>query len=81
MDFSIVIPVGMSFVVIRHKFLDVDIIIRRSLLYVLLASLMVGIYSVMGIFIGQRIQERWPGTGHSIACGPSPATADRPAIW
>ena len=61
--FSIVIPVAMSFVVIRHKFLDVDIIIRRSLLYVLMATMMVGIYALIGIFIGQRVEERWPATG------------------
>ena len=61
--FSIVIPIAMSFVVIRHKLLDVDIIIRRSLLYVLLASMMVGIYAVIGVFIGQRVEERWPETG------------------
>ena len=61
--FSIVIPIAMSFVVIRHKFLDVDIIIRRSLLYVLLASMMVGIYGVIGIFVGHRVEERWPETG------------------
>ncbi len=61
--FSIVIPIAMSFVVIRHKLLDVDIIIRRSLVYVSLASLMVGIYAVIGIFIGQRVEERWPETG------------------
>jgi signal transduction histidine kinase len=61
--FSIVIPIAMSFVVIRHKFLDVDIIIRRSLLYVLLASMMVAVYGVIGIFIGQRVEERWPETG------------------
>lgn len=61
--FSIVIPIAMSFVVIRHQLLDVDIIIRRSLLYVLLASMMVGIYAVIGIFVGQRVEERWPETG------------------
>ncbi|MEN8006194.1 MAG: ATP-binding protein [Candidatus Krumholzibacteriota bacterium] len=61
--FSIVIPISMSFVVIRHRFLDVDIIIRRSLLYVLLASMMVGIYAVIGILIGHRVEERWPETG------------------
>jgi signal transduction histidine kinase len=61
--FSVVTPIAMSFVVIRHKWLDVDIIIRRSLLYVLLASMMVGIYAVIGVFIGQRVEERWPETG------------------
>jgi signal transduction histidine kinase len=60
---SIVIPISMSLVVIRHRFLDVDIIIRRSLLYVLLASMMVGIYAVIGIFIGHRVEERWPQAG------------------
>ncbi|MFT5233136.1 MAG: signal transduction histidine kinase [Candidatus Krumholzibacteriia bacterium] len=61
--FSIVIPIAMSFVVIKHKFLDVDIIIRRSLLYVLLAAMMVGIYGVIGILIGNRVQEQWPAIG------------------
>ena len=60
--FSVVIPVAFSFAVIRHKFLDVDIIIRRSLLYVLLASMMVGIYALLGIFAGHRVEERWPET-------------------
>ena len=61
--FSIVIPVAFSFAVIRHKFLDVDIIIRRSLLYVLLSSMMVGVYALIGIFIGHRVEERWPQSG------------------
>ena len=61
--FSVVTPIAMSFVVIRHKWLDVDIIIRRSLLYVLLATMMIIIYAVIGIFIGQRVEERWPETG------------------
>ena len=61
--FSVVTPIAMSFVVIRHKWLDVDIIIRRSLLYVLLATMMVGIYTVIGIIIGHRVEARWPDTG------------------
>ena len=60
--FSVVIPVAFSFAVIRHRFLDVDIIIRRSLLYLVLASLMVGVYSLLGIFAGNRVVERWPQT-------------------
>ena len=61
--FSIVIPVAFSFAVIRHKFLDVDIIIRRSLLYLLLSSMMVGIYVLIGIIVGHRVEERWPQSG------------------
>jgi signal transduction histidine kinase len=60
--FSLVIPGAFSLAVIRHRFLDVDIIIRRSLLYVLLASIMVGIYSLAGILVGRRVQEAWPST-------------------
>lgn len=60
--FSVVIPITFSFAVIRHKLLDVDIIIRRSLLYLVLASLMVGVYSLLGIFAGNRVMERWPQT-------------------
>jgi len=60
--FSVVIPISFSFAVIRHKLLDVDIIIRRSLLYLVLASLMVGVYSLLGIFAGNRVMERWPQT-------------------
>ena len=58
--FSIVIPVAFSFVVIRHRFLDVDIIIRRSLIYLVLASMLVGVYALLGIFAGERVVERWP---------------------
>ena len=61
--FSLVTPLAMSLVVIRHRWLDVDIIIRRSLLYVLLATVMVAIYAVIGIIIGHRVEERWPETG------------------
>lgn len=61
--FSIVIPLAFSLAVIRHKFLDVDIIIRRSLIYVLLASMMVGIYALIGIFVGHRVEATWPRSG------------------
>jgi signal transduction histidine kinase len=61
--FSIVIPVAFSFAVIRHKFLDVDIIIRRSLLYLLLSSMMVGVYVLIGIIVGHRVEDRWPQSG------------------
>jgi signal transduction histidine kinase len=60
--FSLVIPIAFSLAVIRHRFLDVDIIIRRSLLYVLLASIMAGIYAVIGIFVGHRVERTWPET-------------------
>lgn len=61
--FSLVIPLAFSAVVVRHRFLDVDIIIRRSLIYVLLASMMVGIYVVLGILVGRRVERAWPQFG------------------
>lgn len=61
--FSLVIPLAFSSAVVRYRFLEVDIIIRRSLLYFALASLLVGVYAILGIFVGQRIEQRWPETG------------------
>jgi signal transduction histidine kinase len=61
--FSIVIPLTFSLAVVRYKFLDVDIIIRRSLIYVALTSILVGFYVLVGIFLGRRVEEAWPATG------------------
>ncbi len=63
---SIVIPLAFSVTVIRYKFLDIDVIIRRSLIYPLLASVMVGIYLLLGVAIGREFELRFPGSSPYI---------------
>jgi len=51
--FELAIPVAVSFVVVRHRFLDIDVILRRRLLYTGLAgglvSLGVGLVLLLGL--------------------------------
>lgn len=58
--FSIVIPAAFSFTVVRYKFLDIDIIIRRSLIYPLLAGVMAGIYLLFGVALGRTVEHYRP---------------------
>jgi signal transduction histidine kinase len=51
------IPLIILFAVVRYQFLDIDIIIRRSLIYGILAGIVVGLYLVAGLLIGQRFEE------------------------
>jgi signal transduction histidine kinase len=53
------IPIAFSFAVARHRFLDIDIIIRRSLLYAILAALALAIYLATGLMIGPRLEGAW----------------------
>jgi K+-sensing histidine kinase KdpD len=55
------IPIAFIFAVVRHQFLDIDIIIRRSLIYGSLAAIMVLLYLVFGITLGHGFQERAGG--------------------
>lgn len=54
---ELAIPLAFIMAVVRHQFLDIDVIIRRSLLYGLLASALIGVYLVTGIFFGQWFGE------------------------
>ena len=54
--FEMAIPVAFIFAVVRYRFLDIDIIIRRSVIYALLALFMVAVYLGFGILIGQRVE-------------------------
>jgi signal transduction histidine kinase len=52
-------PIGFAFAVVRHRFLDIDIIIRRSLIYAILTALTLALYVVFGLALGQRLQGTW----------------------
>jgi signal transduction histidine kinase len=61
--FELAVPLAFLGAVVRHQFLDIDIIIRRSLIYGLLAASMLAVYVTLGIGIGGRLDRgpdhRW----------------------
>lgn len=64
--FELAIPIAFVFAVVRYQFLDIDIIIRRSVIYAVLALLMVGLYLTFGVIIGRRV-EPLPGEAALIS--------------
>ena len=44
----------------RYRFLDIDIIIRRSLIYGILAGVLASIYLLFGVLAGQMLMVRYP---------------------
>ncbi len=53
--FELAIPASFVMVVVRHQFLDIDIILRRGLIYGLLATLLLGLGLAAGLALGP-----WP---------------------
>jgi signal transduction histidine kinase len=53
---ELAIPLSFVMAVVRHQFLEIDVIIRRSLLYGLLAATLLAVYLVAGVVFG-----RWLG--------------------
>ena len=49
--FMLLIPISFAFSILRYQFMDIDVVIHRSLVYSLLAGFIVGIYLfVVGLF-------------------------------
>jgi signal transduction histidine kinase len=65
--FSIACPLSFAVAVVRYQFLDIDVIIRRSLIYFCLAGVMVFVYILIGVWIGGRIQSRVPEVSRAIS--------------
>ncbi len=62
--FALAIPMAFLFAIVRFQFLDIDIIIRRSLIYGILAAVAIGLYLVVGVLAGrllERLQAGWQG--------------------
>lgn len=57
---TLAIPIAFAFAVARYQFLDIDIIIRRSVIYALLAGVMVGIYFLLAVLAGREIRRMFP---------------------
>lgn len=58
--FELAIPIAFALAVVRYRFLDIDIIIRRSLIYGILAGVLAGAYLLVGTFAGERLIRRFP---------------------
>ena len=58
--FELAIPVAFTFAVIRHQFLDIDIIIRRSLIYGILAGVLSLVYLLIANVLGESLIARFP---------------------
>ena len=58
--FELAIPVAFASTVVRFRFLDIDIIIRRSLIYGTLAAVLASIYLLVGGVVARRLMERAP---------------------
>jgi signal transduction histidine kinase len=65
--FELAIPIAYTFAVVRYKFLDIDVIIRRSLISALLAFTMVGTYLLLGVLIGRRLGPALPESSRSVS--------------
>lgn len=54
---ELAIPFAFAMAVVRHQFLDIDVIIRRSLLYGVLAAALVGLHLAAGLAFGYAMQK------------------------
>lgn len=65
------IPIAFVFAVVRYQFLDIDIIIRRSLIYASLALLMTALYVAFLVAVGRSVEglPRDSTLGPAIAIG------------
>lgn len=60
------IPIAFTLTVIRTKLLDIDIIIRRSLIYTFLAGVMAALYLALAFLIGERARAAVPEAARVI---------------
>lgn len=61
-----VVPAAFAFAVAKYQFMDIDLIIRRSLIYGILAGILVGVYLVLAVLVGRRIEAAFPGAARYV---------------
>ena len=52
------LPVGVAIAALRYRLWDVDLVIRRTIAYVVLTALVVGVYAVTVLTLGSTLGER-----------------------
>ncbi|MBI5836404.1 MAG: hypothetical protein HZB25_04080 [Candidatus Eisenbacteria bacterium] len=58
--FELCIPIAFALAVVRYRFLDIDIILRRSLLYTVLAVVMGAVYAALAALAGAAVRPLVP---------------------
>ena len=58
---TLAIPLSFSIAVARERFLDIDLIIRRSVIYSLLALALAGVYLILVLVVGDLVRLLVPG--------------------
>lgn len=58
--FELSIPIAFTCAVVLYRFLDIDVIIRRSLIYSFLAGAIVAVYLLIAVLAGNAIRHRYP---------------------
>lgn len=58
--FELAIPFAFVFAVVRYQFLDIDIIIRRTIIYASMAAVLVVVYLALGVVLGRELERSWP---------------------
>jgi signal transduction histidine kinase len=68
---ELAVPIGFVFSVVRYKFLNIDIILRRGLIYGFLAAGLVVVVVMPVLLLGPGWNEPWPGWWRLIVilCG------------
>lgn|GEM_PF-875833 len=64
--FELAIPIAFTFAVVLYRFLDIDVIIRRGLIYSVLTGLIVSVYLLIAVLLGNAIRARVPAAGPYI---------------
>jgi signal transduction histidine kinase len=65
--FTIASPTAWAIAVVRHQFMDIDVVIRRSLIYAVLAGVMVLIYRFIGVWVAEMVEAIFPRTSEYVA--------------
>jgi signal transduction histidine kinase len=60
------IPIAFTFAVVRYRFLDIDIIIRRSIIYTVLAGIMGAVYIFLAVMVGRVVRRAIPAAEQVI---------------
>jgi len=63
---AFVVPIAMAVAAVRYQLLDIDIIIRRSLIYGVVAGVITAIYLLLAEALGREIARLVPGSGRFV---------------